>query len=92
MPAKATLFNLKCEPVYDFGTAPRNVVYFNPQGNILCLAGFGNLRGQMEFWDRAKLQLITKAQAQDSTYFSWSPDGEHFVTATCSPRLRVGNG
>ncbi|XP_072033721.1 eukaryotic translation initiation factor 2A-like [Amphiura filiformis] len=92
MPAKATLFNIKCEPVYDFGTGPRNCVYYNPQGNIICLAGFGNLRGNMEFWDRAKLQNISKPQSQDSTYFSWSPDGEHFVTATCSPRLRVGNG
>ncbi|OWF54601.1 Eukaryotic translation initiation factor 2A [Mizuhopecten yessoensis] len=36
MPAKATLYNLKSEPLFDFGTGPRNVAYFNPQGsNIL---------------------------------------------------------
>lgn len=35
---------------------------------------------------------MSKLQAQDSTHFSWCPDGEHIVTATCSPRLRVGNG
>ena len=36
MPAKATLYNLKCEPVFDFGTGPRNLVFYNPQGtNIL---------------------------------------------------------
>ena len=33
MPAKATLFNLKCEPIFDFGTGARNVVYYNPFGN-----------------------------------------------------------
>ena len=33
MPSKATLFNLKCEPVFDFGTGPRNHCYYNPQGN-----------------------------------------------------------
>ena len=37
MPAKATLYNLKCEPVFDFGTGPRNLAFYNPQGtNILC--------------------------------------------------------
>lgn len=33
MPAKATLFNIKCEPKFDFGTGPRNCVYFNSFGN-----------------------------------------------------------
>ena len=31
MPAKATLFNKKCEAVFDFGTGPRNLALFNPQ-------------------------------------------------------------
>jgi uncharacterized protein with WD repeat len=43
MPAKATIFNKKCEPVFDFGTGPRNMALYNPQGSILMLAGFGNL-------------------------------------------------
>jgi len=33
MPAKATLYNLKCEPVFDFGTGPRNLAFYSPQGN-----------------------------------------------------------
>lgn len=33
MPAKATLFDLKCEPLFDFGTGPRNNVFYNPHGN-----------------------------------------------------------
>ncbi|KAF7658549.1 hypothetical protein LDENG_00011310 [Lucifuga dentata] len=92
MPAKATIFNLKCDPVFDFGTGPRNAAYYSPQGHILVLAGFGNLRGQMEVWDMKKYKQVSKPEAPDSTHFSWCPDGEHVVTATCSPRLRVGNG
>lgn len=92
MPAKATVFNLKCDPVFDFGTGPRNAVYYSPQGHILVLAGFGNLQGQMEVWDVKKYKQVSKPQAADATSFSWSPDGEHIVTATCSPRLRVSNG
>ncbi|XP_010222387.1 PREDICTED: eukaryotic translation initiation factor 2A [Tinamus guttatus] len=92
MPAKATVFNLKCDPVFDFGTGPRNAAYYSPPGHILVLAGFGNLRGQMEVWDVKNYKLISKPVASDSTYFAWCPDGEHIVTATCAPRLRVGNG
>ncbi|XP_035240981.1 eukaryotic translation initiation factor 2A [Anguilla anguilla] len=92
MPAKATVFNQKCDPVFDFGTGPRNAAFYSPQGHILVLAGFGNLRGQMEVWDVKKYKQVGKPQAPDSTHFSWCPDGEHIVTATCSPRLRVSNG
>lgn len=33
MPAKVSLFNMKAEPIFDFGTGPRNFAYFNPHGN-----------------------------------------------------------
>ncbi|XP_074484685.1 eukaryotic translation initiation factor 2A [Sebastes fasciatus] len=92
MPAKATVYNLKCDPVFDFGTGPRNAAHYSPQGHILVLAGFGNLRGQMEVWDAKKYKQVSKPQAPDATHFAWCPDGEHVVTATCSPRLRVSNG
>uniref|UniRef100_A0A8C1SZA9 Eukaryotic translation initiation factor 2A n=1 Tax=Cyprinus carpio TaxID=7962 RepID=A0A8C1SZA9_CYPCA len=92
MPAKATVFNHKCESVFDFGTGPRNAAFYSPQGHILVLAGFGNLRGQMEVWDVKKYKQVSKPQAEDTTHFSWCPDGEHIVTSTCSPRLRVSNG
>ena len=39
MPAKATLYNAKCDKVFDYGTGPRNMAIFNPQGTILMLAG-----------------------------------------------------
>ncbi|KAJ4428106.1 hypothetical protein ANN_24120 [Periplaneta americana] len=37
MPSKATLFNLKCEPVFEFGTGPRNCIHYNPHGNNILL-------------------------------------------------------
>nr|CAD7424055.1 unnamed protein product [Timema monikensis] len=40
IPAKATLFNLKCEPVFDFGTGPRNAIYYNPHGNNILYIEF----------------------------------------------------
>lgn len=60
MPAKATIFNLKCDPIFEFGTGPRNSIYYNPQGNILLLGGFGNLQGQVELWETNSKKLIGK--------------------------------
>lgn len=91
MPAKATLFDMKCEPLFDFGTGPRNICSFNPHGNILCLAGFGNLNGYMEMWNVDGRKLVAKPQATDTTFMEWCPDGQHIVLSTCAPRLRVGN-
>jgi len=91
MPAKATLFNKKCEPVFDFGTGPRNLALFNPQGTLLMLAGFGNLRGGIEMWDVANKKEVSKFEAPDSTDVKWSPDGQLIVTSTCAPRYGTLN-
>jgi hypothetical protein len=45
MPAKVTLFNAACKPVYDLGSGPYNVVRWNPFGRFFAIAGFGNLPG-----------------------------------------------
>ena len=92
MPAKATLFNKKCEKVFDFGTGARNLALFNPQGSLLMLGGFGNLRGSIEIWDVEGKKSIANFEAPDSTDVKWSPEGQHILTTTCAPRLRVSNG
>lgn len=70
MPAKATFFNLKCDPVFEVAEASRNSIYFNPFGNIVLLGGFGNLRGNVEVWDAKDKKLITSFQAPDTTLVS----------------------
>eukprot|EP00112_Aurelia_sp_Birch-Aquarium-sp1_P022323 Seg626.2 transcript_id=Seg626.2/GoldUCD/mRNA.D3Y31 product="Eukaryotic translation initiation factor 2A" protein_id=Seg626.2/GoldUCD/D3Y31 len=46
----------------------------------------------VEIWNVKDKKLISKPQAEDSTEFQWAPDGIHFLTATTSPRLKIGNG
>ena len=62
MPAKATLFNGKCEAVYEFGTGPRNECFFSPHGNAVCLAGFGNLRGRIEVWNLSSSNRVPQVK------------------------------
>jgi translation initiation factor 2A len=93
MPAKALCFTVKCEPYFDFGSAPRNTVSWSPHGRVLALGGFGNLPGDVDFWDRDrnKFKKLGFARAQHPVDVGWSPDGFLFWTSTVHPRLRVDN-
>ena len=84
MPSKAALFNSKCDLIFDFGITHRNTALYNQYGNstcsylciihfassgsLLCLAGFGNLRGNMEFWNNEKRLLVGKGQVLPHYY------------------------
>lgn len=92
MPAKTTLFDLRLNVLHEFGALPRNYVSFNPQGRLLCIAGFGNLAGQMDIWDRSTLKKVANFQVNNCTECTWSPDGRLLMCSTLSPRLRVDNG
>ncbi|ETV78501.1 hypothetical protein H257_08018 [Aphanomyces astaci] len=92
MPSNATLYDNKACPVFEFGSAWRNVISWSPHGRFLCLAGFGNLPGNMDFWDRNKLKKLGSTKAECATTHGWSPDSRYFYTATTFPRVRVDNG
>lgn len=92
LPAKATLFNLKCDSIFDFGIGVRNSIYFNDFGNLILFGAFGNLRGQIEVWDLNKKKQVSTSAACDTTLLQWAPCGDLYFTATTSPRLRQGNG
>ncbi|CEG64096.1 hypothetical protein RMATCC62417_01132 [Rhizopus microsporus] len=92
MPAKATLFDHRAKPVHDFGINPRNFVRYNPQGRTICIAGFGNLNGTVDLWDRKTLKKLNTFSASNASHCEWSPCGRFLLTATMTPRLRVDNG
>lgn len=92
MPAKSTLFDHRANKVHEFGSLPRNTIRFSPQGRVLLIAGFGNLAGTVDFWDRKTLKKIATIEASNTSHCEWSPDGRYMMAATLSPRLRVDNG
>lgn len=69
----------------------KDTVYFLNCRALLLLGGFGNLSGAVELWDMGKKKLIASHEASDTTLLHWSPDGEHYMTATTAPRLRIAN-
>ena len=59
---QATLFNMKAEPLFEFGTGPKNTVAWAPNSRFIALCGFGNLAGDIQFWDRWK---VCRVRARD---------------------------
>ncbi len=92
MPARATVYNVQAQPVYDMAEGARNECQYNAFGNLLLLCGFGNLAGNMEFWSIDEQRLVCQMKVANTTQCVWAPDGQHVVTATTAPRLRIDNG
>jgi translation initiation factor 2A len=93
MPAKTTIFNQRAVAQHSFDLGPRNTILFSPHGRFVIVAGFGNLAGDMDIYDLEKnFAKVCHVKTSNSTYCEWSPDGQHILTATTSPRLRVDNG
>lgn len=92
MPAKATIFDKKCNPLLDLGSGPYNTIRWNPKGRFLCLAGFGNLPGDMAFWDCTEKKQLGTTKAEWSVTSEWSPNGCFFMTASTAPRRQIDNG
>ncbi|KAL0700634.1 hypothetical protein Bca4012_056756 [Brassica carinata] len=92
MPACVTIFDKKCKPLMELGEGPYNTLRWNPKGRILCVAGFGNLPGDMTFWDVVSKKLLGSNKAEWSVTSEWSPDGRYFLTASTAPRRQIDNG
>ena len=95
MPSHCTFYDGKGTPIYEFGAAHRNTISWSPHGRFLCLAGFGNLAGEMDFYDTNKKTHMIKMgsnSAHCTIKFGWSPDSRYFITSTVAPRMNVDNG
>jgi translation initiation factor 2A len=91
-PANITVYNPKTgSPYFELGAAARNVLCYSPHGRFLCVAGFGSLRGDIDFWDMNKRKLMGSANGSCSITYSWSPCGRWFVTGSTYPRMQVDN-
>ena len=89
---QAVIFDTRLRLAHDFGLFPQNFVSFNPQGRLVAFAGFGNMSGRINVYDRSTLKKVATVDAPNTTFFEWSPCGRFMLTATLSPRLRVDNG
>mmetsp|Transcript_25171 Transcript_25171/g.22198 ORF Transcript_25171/g.22198 Transcript_25171/m.22198 type:complete len:292 (+) Transcript_25171:711-1586(+) len=91
MPGGSVLFDKDCVPKYEFGKHHRNTIKWSPLGRFVCLAGYGNLSGDMEIWDTFSLVKMGTCKSSSAVSCQWSPDGRKIMTGVLNPRLRVDN-
>ena len=92
MPANVTLYDPNSgDAIHELGAAHRNTLCYSPHGRFLCVAGFGNLRGDMDFFDIFKRKLMGSVRANCAIDYGWSPDSRSFFTASTRPRMQVDN-
>lgn len=86
------MFDARANVTNALPTAPRNTMLFSPNSKYVIIAGFGNLQGTMDIYERQGMKKITTIDAANTSHCEWCPDSRHILTATTSPRLRVDNG
>ena len=98
-PQKITVFDCLGRSVCDLGRYARNLIRFSPNGRFLWCGGFGNLTGEMTFYDYRSVKEADKrgkclGHGTDDAcrYFEWSPDSGSLVTARLYPFMTVDNG
>lgn len=94
MPAFCILYSKYGNPIYKLYQNHRNTIvkpekWFN---NLVLVAGFGNLNGNIDIWDLKDMKCINnQCKSGSATQCFWSPCNNYFMTAILNPRLRVNN-
>merc|ERR1719421_2371715 len=75
----------------EFGRGHRNTIRWNQFGRFVVLGGFGQLAGDVDFWDKIGRKKLGFLRMECCVVCGWAPDGRHFLGATTAPRMRVDN-
>jgi len=92
-PMRLTCYNFKGEKTHDFGPLTANIIRFSEDGKFMWTGGFGNLPGDMYFydWDN-KNKMIGINKDASCRYYEWTNDSNFFITARVAKYRTVDNG
>lgn len=57
-PATATLYDKNCQALQELGKRFRNTIRICPFSQIAMIGGFGNLAGEIDFWDLKSMKEL----------------------------------
>lgn len=55
------------------------------------IGGFGNLKGEIDFWSIDSLEQVGKARSDCAIGIEFSPDGKLLMTSVLYERVKVDN-
>lgn len=90
-PTTATLYDKNCQPLFEFGKRYRNTIRVCPFSQLVLIGGFGNLKGQIDFWALDTLEEVGSAKSDCAIDIEWSPDGTSVMTSVLYERVKVDN-
>lgn len=90
-PAIATLYDKDCNPLFEFGKRYRNTIRICPYSQLLLIGGFGNLKGEIDFWSLDSLEQVGKTRSDCAIGIEWSPNGKYLMTSVYYERVKVDN-
>lgn len=90
-PALISVYDCEGNVLSDLGKYKVNCISMSPDNRIACIAGFGNLKGDILFFDMQEYKLIGQAFLSYGGDLNWSPDSKYIIAGVLSPRLRVDN-
>lgn len=91
MPAHSVLYKKDGTPQYKYGAHHRNKLFWAPSGKYFAIAGFENLKGEIDIWDFKKKKIVGSCTSSQSSFLKWCPDSMHFLTAIVEKTLKLGN-
>lgn len=96
-PRKISVMNSNGELVHCIGNYTRNAIRFSDCGHFLWLGGFGNLTGEMSFYDYKKIKNENEGlkgfnKSDCARVYEFSPDASVFTIASLYPFMTVDNG
>ena len=89
MPSYSVLYNNKGAPFYMLSNDFRNRLYFAPNEELVAVAGFGSLNGEIEIWNYKKLEYIAKSTSSRASFIKWSSSARFYLTAVVVEKLKV---
>lgn len=90
-PSKTSIFTNQAKLIKDICISKMSTIRISPDSRILCVAGFGNLKGDLEFYRLSDYACIGKSELYCGVSLNWSNDSKWIVGAVLSPRIRVDN-
>ena len=90
-PAVATLYDKNSNPLFEFGKRYRNTVRICPFSQLALIGGFGNLAGEVDFWNLDGHKEIGKTKAYCTVGIHWAPNGKHVLSSVLHERVKVDN-
>jgi translation initiation factor 2A len=90
-PAVATLYDKLSNPLFEFGKRYRNTIRICPFSSSVLIGGFGNLAGEVDFWNLNEHKEIGKTKAYCTVGIDWAPNGKYVLSAVLYERVKVDN-